>query len=73
MSEAKLKMTFTCEGGTGKVAYTYKYADPEVTEANVKALVNALITNGSIFAKPPLTALGAELIVTTTTEYDISD
>lgn len=60
--------------GTGShVKFNYKYADPEMTEANVKALMQGLITNGSIFENPPLEAVSAKLVTTTEDDFDLSD
>lgn len=71
MASSKLVLEFE---GTGKsVQFSYNYADPEVTEASVKALVNGLIANGSIFENPPLTATNAKIVTTTETDYDLSD
>ena len=53
--------------------YSYSYADGEVTTSRVKSLVNALITNGSIFEKVPVAAKSAKLVVTTETEVDITE
>ncbi len=67
---AKLVLEFA---GTGSdVIFTYNYVDTNITTANVKALVNGLITNGSIFENPPVSAKSAKIITTTSTAYDLS-
>ncbi|MBQ7315549.1 MAG: DUF2922 family protein [Clostridia bacterium] len=50
---------------------TFSNIDEDVTDANVKALSAGLITNGAIFANPPVSAESAELITTTTKEIDL--
>lgn len=70
-SISKLVMTFA--SAEGDVSYSYKYADPEMTVAKVKALMSGLITNGSIFETPPLTAKSAKLVTTTEGDYDLSE
>ncbi|MBQ7215559.1 MAG: DUF2922 family protein [Synergistaceae bacterium] len=69
-SAAKLLLTFA--GTNGDVNFLYSYANPEAASAKVKALMNGLIANGSIFENPPVTAKSAKIITTTTTEYDLS-
>jgi len=54
------------------IKFTYRYANPDVTSSEVKALVAALITNGEIFAKVPSVAVSAALQTTTSTEIDIA-
>ncbi len=67
---AKLVLEFA---GTGSdVKFSYNYADNNITTANVKALMNGLIANGSIFENPPVSAKSAKIITTNTTVYDLS-
>ena len=70
-SISKLVMVFGA--GSADVTYSYNYANPEMTAAKVKALMTGLITNGSIFTTPPLTAKNAKLVTTTEGNYDLSD
>ena len=60
-------------GQTGKSKFFYRYADPETPIATVKALVNGLIANGSIFENPPTTLISAKLATQTEADYDLSD
>lgn len=53
------------------VTMTYNYADEEVTTANVRALVNGIISNGSIFQKVPVSAKSAKLVQTTESEFQL--
>ncbi|MBQ7217036.1 MAG: DUF2922 domain-containing protein [Synergistaceae bacterium] len=67
---SKLVLTFA---GTNKdVSFSYNYANSEAASAKVKALMNGLIANGSIFENPPVSAKSAKIVTTTTTEYDLS-
>ncbi len=67
----KLVLSFVDSNGDS-VSFSYNYADPEVTAANVSALMSGIITNGSIFQKVPATAKGAKLVTTETTEIALS-
>ncbi len=57
----------------GSVKFSYKYADPETPIATVKALINGLIANGSIFENPPVTTTSAKLVTQTEANYDLSN
>ena len=60
------------ETNTGSnVVFTYSYAKPSATLANVKALMNGIIANGSIFTKVPATAKSAKTITTSENVYDL--
>lgn len=68
------KLTLTFGTADGKSAtMSYKYVKSDITSANVKALINAILTNGVIFASNPVTAKGAKLVQTEETAIDISD
>ena len=58
---------------SGEKNFTFNYGDASTAISDVKALMTAMITNGSIFRYPPLTAISAKAQVTTETEFDISD
>lgn len=60
------------DANSGNIRFTYKYANPEVTSSEVKSLVAAMITNGSIFEKVPVIAVSATLQTTTETAIDIA-
>ena len=68
---SKIVLTFSTT--EGEKNFSYNYANPDATSANVKALGTALITNGSIFTTPPLELKAAKLVTTTEDDYDISD
>lgn len=67
----RLSLTFGTEDGT-TTTMSFNYADPEVTTQLVNALMNGIITNGSIYQKVPLTKKTAKLIQTSTDEFDLS-
>ena len=67
------KLVLTFEAGDGSpFVHVYNYADPEATAADVKALVNGIIANGSIFARIPVTAKSAEIVSMTEKEISLS-
>ena len=57
----------------GEKTWTFSRAKENVTTAQVKALMNAMITNGTIYQEPPLTKRSAKVIVTTEDAFDLSD
>ena len=64
-----------CTFGTstdGTTSFTFNYAKPGATTTNVKALMNAMITNGAIFANVPVTMKSAKTVTTSENEYDLS-
>lgn len=53
---------------------SFNHAKADVTAANVKALMNAIITNGQdVFNDVPTQKTSAQVVTTTTTDIDISD
>jgi len=66
----QLKMIF--ETGYGEKTWTFKYAKPAATAANIKELGNTMIANGSIYHYPPLQLVKAQLETTTGTTVDVS-
>ncbi len=66
------KLVLEFEGTTGAARFSFNYADPETTTANVKALMAGLIANGSLFENPPTVAKAAKIVTTTETDYDLS-
>lgn len=66
----QLKMRFGTLAGTK--TFTIKYAKPAATAAAVSTLMDAMITNGSIYEYPPTTKESATLVTTTETSLTIS-
>ncbi len=67
------KLVLDFEGASENVSFSYNYVNPELTTTKVKQVMTALITNGSIFSNPPLTAKNAKIVTTTENDYDLSD
>ena len=68
-----VKLVLGFETAAGKsMTLTYNHANPSATAAQVKALMNGIIANGSIFATVPATAKSATKVVTEESEYDLS-
>ena len=65
-----LKMTF--DTLSGEKTWTFKYAKPNATVQNVKALGAAMISNGAIYPHPPLVLKAAKTVTTTENDYDLS-
>ena len=70
MAGSRLVLTFATSDGT--TTHSFSYANAEATAANVKALVNGIIANGSIYVKVPTTAKSAKMVTTTETDYNLS-
>ena len=69
-SVTKLSLEFVDEDGA-KMSRSYNYANPSVTGTQVKTLMTAMITNGSIFSTPPAIIKGAYLITTDKNAIDL--
>lgn len=72
MAASKLVLTFKCASGDSK-SFSYAHAKNNITTSQVKTVVNALITNGSIFADAPLSAISAKIVTTTEEPFDLSE
>ena len=68
---AKLVLTFA-DANSKDVKMTYSHADSEVEASNVRAAVQAIITNGSIFSAVPVSAKSAKIVITTENEIPLS-
>lgn len=67
------KLVLGFESSSGKsITLTYKYAKPSATLANVRALMNGIISNGSIFDSVPATSKSAKTVTTSENVYDLS-
>lgn len=56
----------------GVKTWTYKYANPNVTQDRINSLMDTMIANGAIFKYPPLTKESAKLVATEETEFSLS-
>ena len=71
-TSTKLALVFK-DAENNNVNLNYKYAEPEVSASTVKTLTDAIVTNGSIFAKIPVSAKSAKIVTTTEDEIDIEN
>lgn len=67
----KLVMTFGTTEGRKNI--TYNHAKDTSTTMQVKTLMQAFITNGTLFLAQPLTMYAAKIVTTTEDEFDLSD
>ena len=70
-TSSKLVMTFANSNGT-EHSMIYNYADAETPSSAVRALVNGIIANGSIFSNVPATAKSAAIVTTTQTAVNLN-
>lgn len=57
-----------------KVSKSFNYANPEVTDAQAKALMNACINYGAdVFERVPAEIVSSQLVTTTTKDLEVSD
>ena len=69
---AGTKLVLRFGTASGEKNFIYNYGNAQATASSIKTLMNAMITNGSIFKYPPLTAVSAKAQITSETEWDIS-
>ena len=55
------------------MTFIYNYARPSSSLANIKALMNGIIANGSIFNTVPVEAVSAKEVTTTENVYDLDE
>ena len=73
MSTTKLVMEFTDAEGINRT-FNYNYIEPTAaTTTRVKNLMNAMITNGSIFTHVPMAKVAAKLVTTTDESINITE
>lgn len=68
---SKLVMTFAGNNGVEHFM-TYNYIDAETAGSTVRALVNGIIANGSIFTNVPATVRSAKIVSTTEKVINLS-
>lgn len=68
----KLQLTFR-DATAATRKWNFSNADNSVTRQEVKALMQGMITNGSIYKYPPVTAVSAHLVTTSTEPINITD
>lgn len=66
------RLVLKYKGALGNaVNFSFANVDEDVADENVKALSTGLITNGAIYADPPVTQVSAEVVTTSTREIDL--
>ena len=68
----KLQLKFKDNEGK-TVSFNFNYVKANATAANIKALMNSMISNTDIWQKTLLLKASANIITTTTTAVDISE
>ena len=68
----KLVITFV-DADSANRNFSFNYAKSGATTANIKALANGIVANGSIFEHVPVTPKSAKLVTTTEANVDITD
>ena len=68
----KLVCTFTDAEGSD-INISFKYASEEIEDADVKALITGIVTNGSIYEKTPVSAKSAKVVITSEDDIDIDN
>ena len=72
MAGCKLVITFV-DADSANRDFAFNYAKSNATTANIKALAQGIITNGSIFENVPVSATTAKLVVTSETNIPVTD
>lgn len=70
----KLTCTYSTADGS-KAQHSFSYVKPpeDITATQLKTFMNAEVTNGSIFRKPPVAPLSAKIVATEETVYDLEE
>ena len=51
---------------------TYEHARQDVSNANIKSLMQGIVANGAIFTNVPVAIKAAKIVTTDTTDVDLS-
>lgn len=71
---AGTKLVFSFGNALGNtINYSYNYGDANTATSDIKTAMNTMITNGTIFRNVPVSIKGAKAVVTTETEFDLSE
>ncbi len=71
-ASTKLHLEFNTNTSS-KATFNFNYADPNVSDNDVKALMNVMITSGAIFENVPISIDSAKLVVTTEQALNVKD
>ena len=66
----RLVLTFQCQDGK-EHDFGFQYAKAEPTDNQISTILQAMITNGSIFQYQPVTATAAKTVVTSENHFVI--
>lgn len=66
----RLKIDYTTTGGETR-SISYNRVSSSLSVGIVRAICTALVENGSILVYPPSEIVGASLVTTTESEYDL--
>ena len=67
----KVQLNFTKENGNS-MSLSFANARQDVSNANIKTLGQAIVTNGSIYENVPVALRSAQIITTETVDVDLS-
>ena len=71
---AGTKIVFSFGNASGNtVNYSYNYGNASAPASDVKTAMQTMIANGVIFSNVPVSIKGAKAVVTSETEFDLSD
>ena len=70
-TSTKLSLNFAKSNGKS-MNLSYSYARQDVSNANIKALMQGIVANGAIFENTPAAINSAKIITTETTDVDLS-
>lgn len=68
----KIVLSFGNASGN-TVNYSYNYGNANAAVSDVKSAMNTMIANGAIFKNVPVSIKGAKAVVTTESEFDLSE
>lgn len=71
MTNYKLILSFL-DGDDKAISFSYNHSKSSIDTEDVAALMNAMVTNGAIFKKVPVSKKGAKIVKTEETIIDVS-
>ena len=70
-TSTKIVLNFAKANGK-EVTMSFNYARQDVSNATIKALMQGIVANGSIFENTPAAIDSAQIVTTETTDVDLS-
>ena len=61
------------DAASNSVFFFFPFADDEASTSSIKNAMNTIIANGSIFLNPPVSIKSAKAVITSETEFDLSE